>query len=286
MSVKGKKNFLKKPYPFNDDLKRNAKIIFFISICIFGFLLLFQPLDISEIGNREKLYLGAALGVITFLSLSINLLVLPSMFPKIFIHREWIVWKEIIWNLWMLFTIAFGYFLSYKTLGILVFDFNMIIKLILIAIVPLTILIVFNQNRLLRMHLKTANELNAKLKDSKTDMDKLIHFDSEYQKDKLSMKARLLLLIRSADNYIEIFWKDGDTINSRMIRSTLTKAQDLLSDYSYVFKCHRSFIVNINYIDRVEGNSQGYRLFIENIDFEIPVSKTAVDQLKEKVKLS
>ncbi len=276
--------FLNKPYPFNDDLKRNAKIIFFISISIFAFLLLFQPLDISLLENKEKIYLIVGFSVITFLSLSLNLLVLPSLLPRIFLRREWIVWKEIIWNLWILFTIAIGYFLSYKILGILEFEFYMMVKLILIAIFPLTLLIVFNQNRLLRLHLMIAHELNEKLKENKSVQDQLVHFDSEYQKDKLSMKARLLLLIRSADNYIEIFWKDGDTIKSRMVRSTMVKAYDLLSEYSYVFKCHRSFIVNVNFIDRVEGNSQGYKLFFENIDFEVPVSKAAVDELKEKVK--
>lgn len=278
-------DFLKKPYPFNDDLKRNAKIIFIISISIFVFLFLFKPLDINDLGNRERAYLIIGLGTITFLSLSLNLLVLPSTFPKIFLHREWIVWKEILWNLWILFTIGFGYLLMYKTLGILEIDFYMIIKLLLIAIVPLTFLIVFNQNRLLRLHLKTAHELNTKLKDSKTIQDKLVHFDSEYQKDKLSIKARLLLMIRSADNYIEVYWKDGNDIKSQMIRTTLLKAQELLAEYSYIFKCHRSFIVNINFIDRVEGNSQGYKLFIEKLDIEVPVSKTAVLMLKERITL-
>jgi len=278
-------NFLKKPYPFNDDLKRNAKIIFFISISIFVFLLVFQPLDISNLANKERLSLIAGLGVITFLSLSLNLMVLPSLFPKIFLHREWIVWKEILWNLWMLFTIAFGYFLLYKTLGILEFDFYMIVKLNLFAIIPLTLLIVFNQDRLLRLHLKIATEINAKLKESKVVQDKLVHFDSDYQKDKLSIKARLLLLVRSADNYIEVFWKDGDTIKKQLIRGTLAKAHDLLIDYSYIFKCHRSFLVNINFIDRVEGNSQGYKIYFKDIDFEIPVSKLSVDELKEKIQL-
>lgn len=278
-------NFLQKPYPFNDDLKRNAKIIFFISISIFLFLLVFQPLDISNLGNKDKLSLIAGLGVITFLSLSLNLMVLPSLFPKIFLHREWIVWKEILWNLWMLITIAFGYFLLYKTLGILEFDFYMFVKLCLFAIIPITLLIVFNQNRLLRLHLKISNELNAKLKESKVIQDKLVHFDSEYQKDKLSIKAKFLLLIRSADNYIEVFWKDGDVIKKQLIRGTLQKAADLLEDYTYIFKCHRSFIVNINYIERVEGNSQGYKLFFEDIDFEIPVSKLAVNELKDKIQL-
>ncbi|HCC29409.1 MAG TPA: hypothetical protein DEQ03_05040, partial [Marinilabiliales bacterium] len=75
----GRKNFLKKPYPFNDDLKRNTKLIFFISIGIFVFLLLFQPIDINALPSRQKIYLIMGLGIITFLSLSLNLLILPSL---------------------------------------------------------------------------------------------------------------------------------------------------------------------------------------------------------------
>lgn len=276
--------FLKKPYPFNEDLKRNAKVIFFISISILVFLLLFQPLEISELARKDKIYLVIGLGVITFLSLSINLLVLPSLWPQIFLRKEWVIWKEILWNLWLLFTIAFGYFLMYKTLGIIEFNFNMIIKMLLIAVIPLTALIVFNHNRLLSQHLKTANELNAQLQSIKQSENKLVHFDSDYQKDKLSVKARLLILIRSADNYIEVFWKSDDKVRSRLIRSTLKKAEKLIEEYNYFFKCHRSYIVNINYIDRVEGNSQGYNLYFDQLNFDVPVSKSSVNVLKERVK--
>ncbi|MFO7864094.1 MAG: LytTR family DNA-binding domain-containing protein [Salinivirgaceae bacterium] len=277
-------DFLKKSYPFNDDLKRNAKVIFFISISIFVFLLVFQPLEISALDQGDKIYLIVGLGAITFLSLSVNLLVLPSMVPQLFLYRRWTIWKEILWDLWLLFTIAFGYFVMYKFLGIVEFSFNMMLQMLLIAIIPLTALIVFNHNRLLRQHLKTAYDLNSKLRSSKNAEDKLVHFDSEYQKDKLSIKTRLLVLVRAADNYIEVFWKDDGIIKSQLIRSTLLKTQTMLEDYNYFFKCHRSYIVNINYIDRVEGNSQGYRLFFENLNFGVPVSKPSIKELKERVK--
>jgi len=276
--------FLKRPYPFNDDLKRNARVIFFISISIFVFLLLFQPLEISTLAGKDKIYLIIGLGVITFLSLSINLLVLPSLWPQIFLHREWKIWKEILWDLWLLFTIALGYFLMYKTLGIIEFSFSMIVKMIMIAIIPLTALIIFNYNRLLRLHLRTANNLNKQLEQNRKVEDKLVHFDSEYQKDKLSLKPGLIILIRSADNYIEVFWRDGTTIKSQLIRSTLLKVNELLSDYNYFFKCHRSFLVNINQIDRVEGNSQGYKLYFHSLNLEVPVSKNAIKELKSRIK--
>jgi hypothetical protein len=275
--------FLKKPYPFNDDLKHNTKVIFFISTGVFVFLFLFQPLQIDALATRDKYILVIGLGVITFLSLSLNLLILPSLFPKILHGQSWNVKKEIFWDVWILFTVSFGYFLYYKALGIMEFGFDMIIKLILIAIVPISVLITFNRNRLLRTHLKSANELNKKLQESKMHPDKLVHFESDYQKDNLSIKVNLILFIRSANNYIEVFWKEGQAVKSQMVRFSLTKAEELLKDNKFIFKCHRSYLVNIKLIDKIEGSSQGYRLFFENVEFPIPVSKNYTERLRELI---
>ncbi|MCF8367700.1 MAG: LytTR family transcriptional regulator [Bacteroidales bacterium] len=275
--------FLNKPYPFNDDLKHNTKVIFFISVGVFAFLFLFQPLQIDALASKEKYILVIGLGVITFLSLSLNLLILPSLFPKVFHGSSWNVKKEIFWDIWILFTVSVGYFLYYKTLGIMEFKFAMILKLILIAIVPISVLITFNRNRLLRSHLKSANELNQKLQENKSIPDRLVHFISDYQKDNLSLKVSLILFVRSANNYIEIFWKEGQEIKSQMVRYSLTKAEELLKDYKFVFKCHRSYLTNINMIDKIEGSSQGYRLYFEKIDFPIPVSKNYAHRLKELI---
>ena len=276
-------NFLNKPYPFNDDLKHNTKIIFFISMGVFVFLFLFQPMHIDDLATRDKYFLAIGLGIITFLSLSLNLLILPSLFPRVLKGATWNVKKEILWNIWILFTVGVGYFLYYKALGIMEFGFAMIIKLLLIAIVPTSVLIVLNRHRMLRYHLKSARELNQKLKENKSIDNKLVHFISDYQKDNLSIKVNLILLIRSANNYIEIFWKEAGIVKSQMVRLSLTKAEEILKDDKFIFKCQRSYMVNINHIDEIEGSSQGYRLYFENIDFPIPVSKIYIPKLKELI---
>jgi hypothetical protein len=275
--------FLNKPYPFNGDLKHNTKIIFFISVGVFVFLFLFQPLQIDGLALRDKYFLVIGLGIITFLSLSLNLLILPSLFSRLLIGSSWNVKKEILWDIWILFTIGFGYFLYYKALGIMVFGFDMIIKMMLIAIVPISVLIVFNRNRLLRSHLKLANELNIKLKEHKSLPEKLVHFVSDYQKDNLSIKVSLILFVRSANNYIEVFWKEDQAVKSQMVRCSLTKAEEILKDDKFIFKCHRSYLANINHIDKIEGSQQGYRLFFEKVDFPVPVSKNYADKLKELI---
>ncbi len=276
-------HFLNKPYPFNNDLKHNSKIIFFISVGVFVFLFLFQPLQIDALATRDKYFLVIGLGVITFLSLSLNLLILPSLFPTILNGSTWNVKKEIFWDIWILFTVCVGYFLYYKALGIMQFGFDMIIKMVLIAIVPISALIVFNRNRLLQYHLKSANELNAKLKEHKSDPDKLVHFVSDYQKDNLSIKVRLILFIRSANNYIEVFWIENQSVNSQMVRCSLTKAEEILNDDKFIFKCHRSYMANINHVEKIEGSPQGYLLYFDKVDFPVPVSKNYADKLKELV---
>ena len=275
--------FLRKPFPFNDDLKYNSKLIFFLSLGVLAFLYLFQPLDVSSMANKQKIYVVTGLGVITFLSLSLNLLILPSLFPKIFLKRIWNIKKEIIWNIWILSTISVGYFLYYKALGIFDIDFKMILGLILIAVIPITGLITVNQNRKLRSYLNLAEGINRKLQENKSIEEKLVHFQSDYVKDNLSIKVSFLLLIRAANNYIEVFWKEGEKIKNQMIRTSLSKAEELLHEHKFIFKCHRSFMVNVNYIDKIEGSIQGYKLFFENLDFSIPVSKNFAYKLKELI---
>lgn len=276
-------NIFNKPYPFSDDLRHNAVIIFFISIGVFAFLFLFQPLYINTLPLKEKYYLMVGLSVVTFLSLSFNLLVLPSLFTNKFSSATWNVKKEIFWNLWILFTTLVGYFFLNNYLGVTKFGFSSVVKLMLIAVVPISILIVVNYNKILRSHLKVAHELTNKLKDNKSILDKIVYFNSDYQKDSLAIKVSSLLLIRSANNYIEVFWKQSEAIKNQMVRCSMLYAEEILKEYKFIFKCHRSFIVNINFIDKIEGNSQGYKLIIEGINFQIPVSKNSIVKLKELI---
>lgn len=272
-----------KPYPFNDDLKHNTKIIFFTSIGVLIFLILFQPFEISTLPVKEKYYFILGLAVITFLSLSLNLLIIPSLFPKKFNSGQWNIKKEIFWNIWILFTILGGYFLLNNYIGVVKLNFDLVIKLVLTAVIPITVLIIVNHNRILRFHLKLADELNKKLKENKSIQEKIIYFISDYQKDSLAIKVSSLVLIRSANNYIEVFWKEGDIIKSQMVRCSMFSAEEILKEHKFVIKCHRSYMININFIDKIEGNSQGYKLYFENLNITIPVSKNAVSKLKELI---
>jgi len=276
--------FLNKPYPFNDDLRHNAKIILFISLGILAFLLIFQPIKIDAFSIKEIIHLVFGLAISTFLVLSLNLIVLPSLFPKIFDNSTWNIKREIIWNLWILLTISSSDLLFYTQLfDVLEIRFSDIGKIILLGFLQVAVLIVINQERLLRSHLKSAQQLNKKLLESKQQKEKLIHFESDYKKDNLSISPDSLLVIKSADNYIEVYYKSEGAVKKQLIRSSLKKVIETINESDYIIRCHRTFIVNTNHIKEIEGNSQGYKLYFEMLDFPVLVSLQYIKSLKDAI---
>lgn len=275
--------FLDKTYPFNDDLKYNSIVVFFISVGVFVFLLLFQPFDISSLATKDKYYLMLGFGLVTFLALSINLLFITSIFNRMFSNTTWNIKKEILWNIWILFSISTGYYLYCRYLGILEFQYNIVITILLAAVFPISALIIINYSRILRMHLRFATELNKKLKENKNIQEKIVLFESDYQKDSLSVKVSQILFIRSANNYIEVFWKENGIVKNQLVRCSLTKAEQIVKEEKFIFKCHRSYLVNINFIENVEATPQGYKLTYDKIDFSVPVSKNFSNRLSELI---
>ena len=137
--------FLNKPYPLNDDLKHNAKIVLFLSIGVFAFLSLFQPIGISAFSRKEIIYLVFGIAASLFVILTLNLIVLPSVFPRFFNSSRWNIKREIGWDLWMLLSISSCALLVYsKILGPIGIAFTDVLKVILIGSVPVALLIIIN----------------------------------------------------------------------------------------------------------------------------------------------
>lgn len=274
-------NFLKKNYPFNDDLKQNIKLIFSISIVLLILLFLFQPFDLKSLDKQEKYLLIGGIIIVNFAGLSINLLLVPAYLSKTRYFKKWTVLKEILWNIWILFTLVTGYYLYFLLTGVFSFSLYILFKILIISIIPISILIPYNRNRLLRKHLQSALELNRYLEEKAHPSPKIIHLKSDYEKDSLSIDANKLLYIHSASNYIEVYWLENKNIRSQMVRCTLTSAEVAVREYPFIFKCHRAYIVNINHVIKVVGNSQGYSLYVGDNDHIVTVSRSYIPAFKD-----
>ncbi len=269
---------LKKPYPFNNDLNHNAKVAFFISIVIFALFFFFEPFNINDLTTKQKAIISAYVALITFATLAFNMVVLPAYFKKIFSPKHWNVMREILWDSWLLLTVAAAYFVYFYFNPIMKFNFVDIAKILLVAIFAIAILISLNYQRLLKINLKAALELNEKMGSKPQE---LFEFKSDYKKDNFKISIDKILFLKSSGNYVEIHYLEDDNIKKHLIRSSLKKIEQDLSQYNFMYRCHRSYIVNINFIIKAEADSQGLKLQIKNLSKPIPVSKNYIEGLNK-----
>ena len=95
----------------------------------------------------------------------------------------------------------------------------------------------------------------------------------------LVMKSEDLYYIKSSGNYIEIVEKNN--FKGHILRSSL---KEIEQKYPQLYRCHKSYLVYIDNIKSISGNSKGYELtFYDSNIGKIPVARNKGDFIKEKL---
>jgi len=278
-------NSLNKKYPFNDDLKINARSIVSISLGIFLFLLFFQPFNIQNPDFNNRLIILATFGAITLVLLSIFRLVIPSIFSRAFSEERWNIKKEIIIDLlFVIFnSVAFTFFARY--VGQIPITFHITIIIVIISITAAAVLVVTNRIYLLKLETeKLPEKLPAEPVAQPSAKKPEIEFESENKTDYFQLPADQVLLVKSASNYVEIVYRKDEKLHTKLIRNTLKSTEKLLSRYPEMIRCHRSYIVNKNHIESLKRDSEGLVVILLDYPKEIHVSRQYALKVKEAVR--
>jgi len=279
--------FLNKHFPFNQDFIRQIKIVLGISLGLFLFILFFQPIDPAIYDFNNKLLIIAGFGVITFIILSLFLIVVPSIFLSWFVSQEWNLKKDLYLNfiIWMLISTAFTFYSLY--VGNLVIDLYLIFKILLLGLLPVIFLVILNQNLLLRNRIEAFINLeNAEgNKPIETESKAVVTFESESKSDSFSVEVDSIIFIKSANNYVEIFYKDRREQKKRLIRNTLNKAEYIIKDFPFLIRCHRTSIINLHYIDNINEAIRDNKIYLKEFDESIAVSRQYILNVKEALKI-
>jgi len=110
-------------------------------------------------------------------------------------------------------------------------------------------------------------------KPAKIEYDQSIVFTSESQSEKLRLKAGSLILLKAAENYVEIHFRDEEKVYKKLLRTTLKNVENITKQYSFLIRCHRNCIINISYVEQLRRTSQGFRLIMKNYDEDVAVSR-------------
>jgi DNA-binding LytR/AlgR family response regulator len=191
------------------------------------------------------------------------------------------------WTLWIVFCIADSNFLvttvlfRFEAFSLSVFIKDQLFTLVLgFVITPLFILI--HYNFILKQQISELFQIMPQSQE-KEALDEIILFQSEYKNDSLSLNLHCILFIKSADNYIDVYYLQNDHVAHKLIRNNLS-AVEQKTLHPDLMRCHRSFIVNKQKIMSVEGNSSGYNIVLNGYSHKIPLSKKYKEALRSENK--
>ena len=279
---------LDQPYPFNNNFKHNLRTITFVCMGFMLIMLYFQPFGINFLASSKDGYFVLVIGLVSAATFFFNTLFLPGLFPKLFESARWTIRKELIWNATMFAVLIVGFTMTalfYKIAGLQTLTF---FRSGALALLPLILFNISNYNNSLKTKVVQVIDSGRHwLAEERKGMhntypsDQQIRIESENGKEVFAGAIKDIVVIQSASNYIEIFYKEGNIIRKMMIRQTLSNVESLLSKIPEIKKCHRCCLVNIHQMSKLSGSSPNYNLEAAGLDFRIPVARQNVAEFRK-----
>ncbi len=266
--------------------KKYFKIYFWISISVFLFILFFQPFPSLKFESENKNLFIAGYGAIIFIVQILVQIVFQRHLLRNNMDGEYnpLLNSLFYFSQIALTSVAFVFYIRY--VGNTGITFNIVLRVVVISLsAPVTI---YLKDMLLSMHEKYKKllEENRQMQDkirqfSESYADKFIEFISENEADNIRLQVSEIIFVKSADNYVEIGFRDGGEIRKKMVRNTLKNIEKQLREFNNFVRTHRSGIVNIQYIDKLNKNFNSYWLTLIDTKETIPVSRQYLMVVKD-----
>ncbi len=291
--------YLNRPYP---QYGKPCQIILFSVVFVVLMLIVFEPFH-YRLDSIVQFGILIHFVLITVLGTAIPLILFPKIFKRFYVPDKWTIGKHIVNNLLLILLLSIevilyeqvllpGLTIEHTSASFLGEGYARIILTDLlvafsIAIAPIGFTFVLTRIGILNRNLQDALVLNKvlsdRIKSTIKEDEKTITLNGS-TKEQLETIPDNILYIEAADNYMDIYYSEEREIRHKLLRSTIKQIEEQLRDYSFFVRCHRAYIVNVNHINNIEGNAQGYKLKLLNVSKEIPVSRTYMQVLKEKIK--
>lgn len=266
--------------------KKYFKTYLGISISVFLFILFFQPFPTKNFEFENKQLFVAGFGFIIFI---IQVLV-QIIFQRHLIRIETDEEDNSLLNSVYYFSqvaltsVAFAFYIRY--VGHTKMTFNIVVRVIIICLsVPVTIHL---KNSLALLHERYKNLLQEyrsmqdKLKQfSENYTNRFIELNSENESDNIRILISEVVFIKSADNYVEVGYLEGGEFKKKMIRNSLKNIETQLKEFNNFIRTHRSSIVNMQYIAKLNKNFNTYWLTLDETREIIPVSRQYLMAVKD-----
>lgn len=267
-------------------------------------LILFRPFSIGE-GKNPFVAIAGVVVLVFISSILSSILSIPFCKvenPSLFHNEQKRMNVEYIINIPILavFLITYiGWYVNDSISSGWIIDGQFVLWPYLSAIVCVSMvsipIYIWNRDQLkkryLKMEIEELQTLNALLeseqkmlrsrlsKDNVTEKI-IIHGDS---RESLIVNPLDIMYVESVGNYLSIVYFNDSQLCKKRLRSSLKNVEEAFVAFPFMLHTHRAFLVNINFITHIYGNSSGYKLSMFSTDRVLPVSKANVALFRDKI---
>lgn len=269
--------FFNQPYGLLEDNRIKIVLSVGLPLFILFFLWIFGPFGLVLFDDLVRFKLISVISIAGAIIIAIHVFLIQNI-----IIKNYTIGTTTAWIIWITFLIGLNNFFIYE----LFFDKShfhwkglpfMLYQTFLIGLLPYLFIFVLYNTYYLRKRIRTINQINSKLTNYQNKIQTkqvLLSLASTNLREVVTIDSNSLLYIASADNYVDLNWVENGQIKKMMIRNTLAEAEkEIKKQVFHIQRCHNSYIVNINQIKTISGNSGGYRITFYNFDFTIPISR-------------
>lgn len=252
------------------------------------FILFFQPFTLKSLDFNNRLLIIAGFGIIVFLFMVIGRIILPRIVKKATDNKQEAILPSYMRNFitLTLTSAAFAFYLKY--VGGINISFYIMFKIVVICMVPSMLLRIYDtitnlkqQNKVLESEIIHKQHQIKNMEDK--NEQKVIEFISENNSEKLSVQVNDVIMINSANNYVEVVYIDEDAVKKKLIRNTLTNIAHLINQYTNFIRCHRTCIVNIHFAKSLTKKFNNYWLSLKGYEESIAVSRQHLMHIREAI---
>ena len=263
---------------------RRQHLIIALLFGVFTFMeiWLYQPFDTSEFHASGKNVFLSGYGVVVILSYLLSYAIPLVSYRKIYGQKKWNWFKEIgILVLFLAVTALLTRLYHHQYFGHTDYSFTSFLYWLrgsfILGFFLFVLLFLWKWHKTLKLDFFK----NRTEKDSKIEL--ITIYGSSKKNPPLQINPSELVYLRSEKNYIELCCYKKERIQKHLLRNTLKNMQKQLPGSKFI-RIHRSYLININYAEKLFTRSSMYFILINKPKtIELPVSRKYLDDVRSRL---
>jgi tetratricopeptide (TPR) repeat protein len=260
-----------------------------LNIYFLLYMVLFQPFSLIQMGWGEKSIIIAIYSSILLL-ISLLFVIFEQKFNNYFIEKGQLFKTALIvlvtWFLLSMFISIFNSLQLDESFSLKAY-LLVLLDIVIVSIFPIIFSFIFGERMMYaqyidKLKIDTSEQESPLTAHSNEDIE--LDIETDNISENITMVKSKLICVEANDNYSAVYFEKNGKIHKKLYRITLKKIESSLIIYEEFIRCHKSYIVNINHLKKITGNSQKYKMIMDLIEMEIPVSRNFPNQLLQALK--